>query len=168
MKTELVKILVLSSALVHYVIVAVLGGVLITEYYKRKKELRGGILGYGAFLIIILVFFVLDIYRNLVASSMLIDWISLFLAILANISFVATSLRYFEYINKRLFFSIPLFSIGIIIVEILRVLQIGKNLEVYTAITTLVATIFGYLLIIGFLIDRSSNNIVSSKIQKKS
>ncbi len=149
--------LILSSAIVHFVLVVVLGGILITEYYKRKEKLRGGILEYGVFLIVILTFFVLDAYRNFVVSLVLINWINLFLAILANILFLGISLRYFKYINKILFFSIPPFSIGIVIIEVLRLLQVGKNLEIFTAITTLVATTLGYFVIVSFLINVSVN-----------
>ena len=158
METELIKILVISSAVVHFVLVTVLGGVLITEYYKRKGKFRGGILGYGVFLIVILLFFVLDIYRNLVAPWVLFNWINLFLAFLAGVFFLTTSFKYLKNINKKLLFSIPPFAIGIIIIEVLRLLQIGLNLEIYTAIATLTATILGYPLIIGFLIDTSNKN----------
>jgi len=155
METELVKIFVLSSAIVHFVLVTVLGGVLITEYYKRKKELRGGIPGYGAFLTVILVFFVLDVYRNLVAPSIFLNWINLFLAISADTLFVVTSFKYLKSINKKLFFSVFPFAVGIVVVEVLRLLQIGAYLEIYTASATLIATIIGYPIIVGFLIDRS-------------
>ncbi len=152
------NIFVLISAIVHFALVIVLGGILIAEYYKRKEKLRGGILGYGAFLIVILVFFVLDVYRNLVAPSMLLNWVNLFLATLANVIFITTSLKYFKSINKKLFFSIPPFAISIIIIEVLMLLQVGTYLEVYTAITTLIATVIGYLMIIGFLINTKEKN----------
>ncbi len=157
MEVELVKTLVLSSALVHYVLAVVLGGILISEYFKRKKEFRKGILVYFVFTVTILVFFILDFYRNLILPSVLINWIGLFLAILANISFIGVSLKYFKYINKGLFFSIPLFAISIIIIEVLRIVYVGQSFEVYTAISTLSATLLGYLLIIDFLINTSVN-----------
>ncbi len=156
METELVKISVLSGALVHYVLAIVLGGILIAEYYERRKKLRGGILGYVLFLIVIIIFFVLDIYRNLVASSVLLNWIGLFLDLLASALFVITSFKYFKNINKKLFFSVMPFAMGIAIVEVLRLLEIGKYLAIYTAITTLTATILGYFMIIGFLINTSN------------
>ena len=56
MEFELVKPLVLSSALVHFVFVIVLGGILIIEYHKRKEKFKGGILRYGVFLITMMVF----------------------------------------------------------------------------------------------------------------
>ncbi len=152
---ELIKSLVLTSALVHFVLVIVLGGVLITEYHKRKHKFRRGILWYGVFLITIFSFFVLDIYRNLVAPLMMINWTCLVLSVLASIFFILTSLKYFKYINKGLFFSIPLFSISIIIIEVLRIVYVGWSFGVYTAISTLCATILGYLLIIKFLINTS-------------
>ena len=157
------NVFVLIGGIVHFILVVVLGGILIEEYYKKKGELRGGILGYVVFLIVILVFFVLDVYRNFVASLVLLNWINLFLAILANVLFVIISFKYLKSINKKLFFSIPPFSIGIIIIEILRLLQIGKYLEIYTVITTLTATILAYFVIIGFLINTSNNRISSSK-----
>jgi len=153
MQNELVKILVLSSALVHYVLATVLVGVLVAEYYKRKEKLRGGILGYVAFLIVILIFFVLDIYRNFVAPSVLLNWICLFLDLLASALFVITSFKYLKNVNKKLFFSILPFAIGIAIIEVLRLLEVGRYLETYTAITTLIATILGYFLIVSFLIE---------------
>lgn len=155
METELVKILVLSSALAHYVLAIVLGGILIAEYFKRKKKLRGGILGYVAFSVTILIFYILDIYRNFVAPSVLLNWIGLFLDLLASIFFVATSLKYLKNINKILFISVTPFALGIATVEVLRLLQIGANLEIYTAITTLAATILGYFMIVDFLINTS-------------
>ncbi len=150
-----IETIVLVSAIIHFILVVVLGGILIEEYYKRKEKFRKGILVYVLFLIVILIFFVLDAYRNLVVSLILFDWINLFLAILANILFVGISLKYFKYINKILFFSIPPFSISIVIIEVLRLLQVGKYLEISTAITTLVATTLGYFVIVSFLINTS-------------
>ncbi len=152
---ELIKSLVLSSALVHFVLAIVLGGILITEYYKRKEKFRGGMFGYGIFLITIIGFLVLDTYRNLIVSLRWINWICLVFAVLANVLFVVTSLRYFKYINKGLFFSIPLFSISIVMIEVLRLLYANKSFGIYTAIATLAATSLGYFVIIGFLINTS-------------
>lgn len=149
------KAFVLISTIVHFVLVVVLEGILITEFYKRKEKFGGGILVYGIFLIVILAFSILDIYRNLISASTLLNWINLSLATLANILFIGASLKYFKYINKKLFFSIPLFSISIVIIEVLRLLGIGRSLEMYTAITTLTATTLAYFVIVGFLINSS-------------
>ncbi len=150
-----VETFVMISAMVHFVLVIVLGGILIAEYYKTNKKFKKGILRYEAFLIVILTFFVLEVYRTLITSSIPVNWICLFLAILANILFVSTSLKYWKHINRKLFFVIPPFAIGIIVIEVLRLLQVGKYLEIYTAMTTLVATIFAYFIILSFLINIS-------------
>jgi len=149
-KTEM---FVLISALVHFIFAVVLGGILIVEYHKRKKKFIGGILGYGLFLIVIIGFFIFDIYRNLVVSFVWMNWICLSLAILANISFLSTSFKYLKYINKKLFFSVPVFAVSIIIIEILRLLYADKSFEIYTAIATLSATLLGYFVIVKFLIN---------------
>ncbi len=154
---ELIKSLVLSSALVHFVLAIVLGGILITEYNKRKQKFRKGMLGYGTFLIVILVFFIFDIYRNLIVSFVWINWTCLVFAVLANISFILTSFKYFKYLNKKLFFSIPVFSVGIIVIEILRLLYVNKSFEIYTAITTFIVTTIGYFVIVSFLINTPAN-----------
>ena len=143
----------LSSAFVHFVLVIILGGILIVEYFQRKKEFRMGIRGYILFLVFIFAFFIFDVYRNLITSSTLITWICLSLAILANILFISTSLKYWKHMNKKIFFFIPPFAIGIIVFEVLRLLQVGKYLEIYTAMSTLIATLFEYFIIVGFLIS---------------
>ncbi len=149
------RTIVLISAIVYFVLAIILGGILFTEYYKRGKKFRGGILGYGVFLIVIFSFYFSDIYRNLINPSVLVNWICLFLAFLASVLFVSTSFKYIRYLNKKLFFSISIFAVSIIIIEILRLLHVNKSFEIYTAIVTLIATILTYLLIIGFLINTS-------------
>ena len=114
-------------------------------------------LGYGTFLIVILVFFIFDIYRNLIVSFVWINWTCLVFAVLANISFILTSFKYFKYLNKKLFFSIPVFSVGIIVIEILRLLYVNKSFEIYTAITTFIVTTIGYFVIVSFLINTPAN-----------
>ena len=153
---------VLSVALAHFVLAIVLGGVLFAEYHKRGKKFRSGILGYGVFLIVIFVFYSFGVYRNLVDASVLVNWVCLFLAFLANVLFVLISLKYLKNINKILFFSILPFSLGIIVIEILRILHPDKFFEIYTGFTTIIATIFAYFLIVGFLIN-TSKQVVDNK-----
>lgn len=153
------RIIVLISAIVYFVLAIILGGILFTEYCKRGKKFRSGILGYGVFLIVIFGFYFSDIYRNLISPSVLVNWICLFLAFLASVLFILTSFKYFRYLNKKLFFSISVFAVSIIVIEILRLLHVNKSFEIYTAIVTLMATIFTYLLIVGFLINTSRTDV---------
>ncbi len=67
--------------------------------------------------------------------------------------FIFVSLRYWKNINKKLFFSVPVFSVSIIIVEILRLLYADKSFGIYTAISSLMATFIGYFVIVKFLIN---------------
>lgn len=147
--------IVLSSALVHFILVITLVGILIVEYTKKDEKFKAAIIGYIGFLIVIFAFFVLDVYRNIIGASILINWIALFLAFLANVLLILVSFRYFKYINKKLFFSIPLFSVSMVIIEVLRILYVDKSFEIYTAIVAIVATILAYFVIVGFLINTS-------------
>lgn len=156
---EISNSIVLSSALVHYVLAVILIGILITEYAKRAKKYRGGIASYIGLFIIILIFYLLDMYRNLLAPSVLINWICLFLAFLANALFILVTFKYLKNINKILFFSIPPFSLGIVVVEILRILYPDKSFDLYTSFTTIIATTLAYLLIIGFLINTAKRTV---------
>lgn len=150
-----IRVFVLISAMVYFVLAAVLEGILIAEYFKRKEKFRGGILGYGVALVVITIFFILHIYRSFVVPLVWINWICLFLVFLANVLIILTSLRYFGYLNKKLFFFAPIFTVSIIIIEILRLLYVNKSFEIYTAATMLTATPFAYFMIVGFLINSS-------------
>jgi len=54
-----------------------------------------------------------------------------------------------------------------VIIEALKVMNLGENLEIYTAIATLIATILGYFIIVGFLINTSKGIVKKKKKGKK-
>jgi len=153
---ELIKGIALSNYLIQYILLILLSGVLITEYFKREKDSKKGVLGFLILSIGITIFIVFDTYRFFIDYNKGIFMIMLMGMNISLLSFfVVNCIRVWSKINKKLFFAIPVFVIGIIVFEQIFKLSLDISLEILNAVTTGGATILLYFLIIKFLIDTS-------------
>lgn len=151
----LTEALAMSVGLLHFVLAIVLIGILLVGYFDKKTRIKRSLLGYIFFCVTIMAFFISEIWGDFIFSSVLVNWLSLFLAILATISFIGVSLIHYKNLNKKLFFSIAPLGIGIVVVEILSMLLPDISFFLYTAILTSTATLLGYFLIVQLIIDTS-------------
>ena len=145
---------ILNSNFFHAIIIIVLTGVLIFSFLNDKKNLLKT-LWYLPLLLLIIMFASLDIYRNLVGSSTLVNIITSIIATTANIVFIFASIKNWKYLNKKLFFIIISIGVVIMILEILRRFNLLGNVPIYVAVITVIINTLFYFLIIQLIINAS-------------
>lgn len=164
--SNLVQALNLSVSITHYIFILCLTGVLIAVYFNRKKEFSQGIIGYALFLLTILVFFIFDLYRDII-FLVGFQWVELSLSLLASFFFIATSIKYWKYINNKLFFSNMPFVLGILAIGVLQFINPDASFAIYRSFFTFIATFIAYFIVVSFLINTSGKSNLKKKIDYK-
>ncbi len=157
---EIIKILALTNYFVQYILLVILVGVLVGEYFRRKDKFKKGLFLYLILTVSITIFVVLDNYRVFVGIE---RGIIMNILMLMNtgqlLLFIVNSIRVWSFINKKLFFGIPIFVIGIILFESGLNLFFGDYFDFLNIISVFGATILYYFFIVSFLIDTSPKKI---------
>lgn len=167
--TELIRGIAISNYLIQYILLILLVGILITEYYKRKKDNRKGVLAFLLLSMGITIFIIFDTYRFFIGYNK-----GIFLTVLMGMNivllsfFVVNCVSVWGKINKKLFFIIPVFVTGIIIFEQMFKWFLDISLEILNTVAMGGATILFYFLVFKFLITTSERGIESRKMLRRS
>jgi spermidine/putrescine transport system substrate-binding protein len=159
---ELIKSFVLSSHFVIYVLLVILTGILVSEYFKRTRKERGGILSFITILILVIILAVINTYKTL-SGLLIFTNLIIILNILIFGLLSITSYRFWKKINKKIFFSIfvLIFCVILLLVFPNSLFKILNPILLITAVTLF------YFFIIDFLIKTSGGKSRQKKIRKK-
>jgi len=153
---EITNAFILSSYFTQIVIILILIGILITEFFNRKKGERKNIVSFLILPVGVAIYFILEIYllvMDSVAKAILLGniFISAFLVSL----FLFDALKCKRYIPKLLSFATVFFGYCISINGIFRVIYGTSIFNLINAAVSLFATIFLFFTILNFLINSS-------------
>ena len=153
---ELIKGLALTNYFIESILLIILIGILTMEFFDRKKDNRKGILGFLILSIGITIFIIIDTYRFFtgISKGILLTGLIIWTIFLLSI-FIINCVRVWNKINKKLFWGVPIFVIGILLFEVLPKFFVDLSIEILNIITTAGAMILLYFLIIKFLVGTS-------------
>lgn len=147
--------LVLSTYLLAYVLLIVLMGVIILEYFKRKKSERKWIINFLIFVIVLTSVIVLGTYRYFGSLEGIPTTLLIILSFVLLGLFIWSLYSVWNKINKKIFFIIVFFTFLIIISKIMGIFYFNDFFELMNALGILGDMISYYFLVIKFLIAPS-------------
>ncbi len=157
---ELTNIASVGNYFAQFVLVIILLGILISEFIKRDKNNKKGILFY---IIIAIMVVISDLFNTIMTfnlnNSSLLPLITGITTAAWGIAFIINSILVWKYVNKTLFFLVILFSVITAILMSIFYITIDSNYQIIVSLSDLMSIVFGYFFIISFLINTSNKKI---------
>lgn len=160
-------LLLLVGYFVPFILIIVLFGVLVKEYFNRKGKKKEGILGWLIVLFFGSAFVITDIYRSYlgILDGFVFHLTTVF-SVITAIGILIQGFLYWKKIHKGVFWTLSIFSItAIFVVETVRIYK-NVFLDALNVFSIVFSTIGFYFLIISFLIGehkvrkrKSKNNL---------
>lgn len=152
---ELISLLSIANYFVQFIVITIIIGILVLEYFRRKPDKKKGILLFIACYALLILVNIFDTFLTFIGNSKLLVPTTGSIVAVQLILFCINSIRNWKFIDKVLFFIIISTTIAIAILRAGLSVTIESSYEFFVIIFFAIATISNYFFIIKFLINTS-------------